>query len=397
METGPSAGGHLPSHRGGRKYVEARLSDQHHAREGGEARGRLMEAGAHLWLAEELRACASLLTSDGAGDPRVASSRLEELAQALQAEGATQRWDAGGSYGGSVEQSSRAASCLRRANQLRHASRAVGEYALALRHGGARGWVTVFGDGGMGACDPTIVPTLLSLADSETALARAKARVQSRPGAHDHAHAALRSPHGHSQPQFSPPQQLSIGSDMMPPSPGSNLASKPVASRAAAHVRRRLAEANDELHRGASLVADAAPLLPPPPPDYSRVAARVLAGGGHQASKSHSWRNASGMGEDGGLGKGYVAAERWGSTIHPQHGGTWLGAGWRWRGGANGDGSDGSDADDDALDEARLEVRARAARRAMHKASRLAGEWEADVCVKCVERHVHQAPTLLAR
>ena len=180
VETGPSAGGHLPSHRGGRKYVEARLSDQHHAREGGEARGRLMEAGAHLWLAEELRACASLLTSDGAGDPRVASSRLEELAQALQAEGATQRWDAGGSYGGSVEQSSRAASCLRRANQLRHASRAaVSQRQRVLAHG-ARGWVTVFGDGGMGACDPTIVPTLLSLADSETALARARPRLHTR-------------------------------------------------------------------------------------------------------------------------------------------------------------------------------------------------------------------------
>ena len=377
----PSAGGHLPSHHGGRKYVEARLVDQKHAREGGATRGRLMEAGAHLWLAEELRACASML-ADGAADPRVAASRLDELANTLQSEGAMQRWETGGgAYGGSVNQANRAASCLHRANQLRHAARAVLDYARALRHGGARGWVTVFGDGGIDACDPTIVPTLRSLADNETALARARARPQSRPGANDHAHAPLRT-------DARPLGMLASKNTGRAAIHGSP--SRPVASRAAAHCRRRLVAAHEDLYREASLVADAAPLLPPPPPDVSRVAARVLAGGGHEASKEDKWRSASGGAAT--LGKGYVGAEKWGSTIHPQHGGTWLGLGWRWRGGNC---SDGSDADDD--DELRMEERALAAKRALRHASHMAEQWDSHVCVQCVERHVKQTPTCQAR
>ena len=54
-----------------RRKVERRLAEQHDAKEGGDTRAALLEAGAHLWLAEELRAAADLL-SEGAADPRVA-------------------------------------------------------------------------------------------------------------------------------------------------------------------------------------------------------------------------------------------------------------------------------------------------------------------------------------
>ena len=86
---------------------------------------------------------------------------------------------------------SKAASCMHRASQLRHAAHGIEDFATALRHGGARGWVTAFGDGGVDAANPTLVPTLLALADTETALARSKARPLSRPGSLDHAHAPL--------------------------------------------------------------------------------------------------------------------------------------------------------------------------------------------------------------
>ena len=367
------------------------MASQKDAREGGETRGNFLEAGAHLWLAEELRLCAGLLTG-GTAHPRVAVKRLDDLAQALQAEGAAQRWESGGgAYGGSVAQASRAASCVHRASQLRHAASAVLEYAHALRHGSARGGVSVFGGGGIDACDPTVVPTLLSLADSETALARAKARPQSRPGASDHAHAPLPSRDGL--------LMLYSGLGISAKATVSSQ-QRPVASRAAMHVRRRLLAAGEDLEREASLVADAAPLLPPPPPDAVHVAASVLAGGGRAVARPFKWREAGhGRREDGGgLGKGYVHAALWGSTIHPQHGGVWLGGGFRWRGGADGYGSDGSSSDLDS-DDQELERRAAIGRRAVRHSERLSNRWEPDngTCVRCVEREVKQRPTLLAR
>ena len=343
-------------------------------REGGGVKTSLMEAGAHLWLAEELRSCASILT-DGGSDPRLAAEQLEMVAEALHAEGAAQRWETGEShaYGGNVLQASRAASCVHRARQLRQASKAISEYAVALRHGGARGWTTVFGRDGVHACDPSVVPLLLSLADSETALARSKARPQSRPGAGDHAHAALDEGDG----------------------PGlyrSAAVHAPQKSIAATHLRRRLVNAGEELTRDASLVADAAPMLPQPPPDTARIAARVLAGGG---LTPFQWRS---VGYSAGGTDGYVAAEAWGSTIHPKHGGQWLGGGYRWRGGRFGDGSDSDEEAYDSEDE-RLEERAMGGWRAIRVSKRLNKHWnpENGTCVRCVERHVAQAPTMLAR
>lgn len=403
------------------------MTAQIDAREGGHTRGQLMEAGAHLWLAEELRACAGLLSDVGAADPRTVAEKLDELAQALQAEGAAQRWEAGGgAYGnGGVSQASRAATCLHRASQLRHASQAVMQYAQALRHGGARGWVTVFGAGGLAACDPSVVPNLLMLADSETALARAKARPHSRPGARDHAHAPLssndggddhlgvhaatvRHRQGSSGGRSSTKLQVAIdesGQSATTPrratsGGGAPPWQRPVHAQASAHCRRRLADAQETLTREASLVADAAPVLPPPPPDTARVAARVLAGGG-QYTPSYRWTGADGA---WALGKGAgVSAALWGSTIHPQHGGTWLGSGWKWRASGTADGNDGaSSADDDAefaAEEARLDECAVSARKALRKSRRLAEHWEPEngTCVRCVERHVRQAPTFLSR
>ena len=356
----------------------------------------------------QLRACASLLT-DGAADPRVAVEHLTHLSQVLQAEAAKQRWDSGGStYGGAIHLANKAASCMHRGSQLRHASRAVEEYATALRHGGARGWVTVFGEGGVDAMQPTLVPTLLALADAETALARARARPSSRPGARDHAHAPLAVQQ----------QQLQHGAIASGGGSGGGGGgdggggggdSSPygtVAKTSSMHARRRLASASESLMREASLVADRSGLLNPPPPEHASVAARVLAGGGKDYAMQ--WRKA-------GHGKGAVHAELWGSTLHPQHGGTWLGAGWRWNE------RDADSDDSDAEEEERRAERARKARQAVRTANRLYDLWEPDngVCIRCVERatiarppdppgaleawsgddrhHHHNRPTLLAR
>jgi hypothetical protein len=378
-----AAGGHVPTHRAAtQRLVERRLVEQRDQREGGGAQTQLLEAGAHLWLAEELRSAASLL-SDGCADPRIAASRLQALAAYLQEEGCTQRWaDGDGAYGGGhVAKANRAASCMHRASQCRHAARAVLEYALALRHGGARGWVTVFGDGGMNACDATVVPTLLSLADSETALARSRARPHSRPGASDHAHAALAHPLSEHAAAHAHGGVRSAQRD-----------GRPVASLAAAHCRRRLSEAGEQLSREASLVADAPTMLAPPPPEMARVAARVLAGG---ASAGYAWRDASNS-RGGRRRRGFVSATAWGSYLHPQKGGTWLGHGWRWRG-ADSDDSDDCLSDDENNPE--LEARARVGRRAIRTAESLSRRWDPEhgTCVRCVERHVAQVPTLLAR
>ena len=126
---------------------------------------------------------------------------------------------------------------------------------------------------------------------------------------------------------------------------------------------------------------------------WSHVAAQVLAGGGKHAAKPFTWRAAGyGRREDGG--KAYVHASMWGSTIHPKKGGTWLGAGWRWRTGG-GEDSDFEEEGDDPY----LEEKARAARRALREGEALASYWEPEngTCVRCVERHVRQAPTFLAR
>lgn len=360
-----------------RKRVERRLAEQHDAKEGGEVRSALLEAGAHLWLAEELRAAADML-SEGAADPRVACERLEELSAALQGEAGRQRWEVGGgTYGGPVALASKAASCMHRASQLRHASRAVEEYATALRHGGARGWVTVFGAGGIAAMHPTLVPTLESLADAETALARAKARPQSRPGAKDHAHRPL-SPGGVTGRAAAAGGGGEYGCASGEPSHMSR-----VATRASAHCRKRLSEAHDGLMRDAGLVADKSSLLTPTPPEHAIVAARVLAGGGTGAglTSGAAWK---GEGDIARRRKS-VNAEMWGSTIHPQHGGTWLGVGWRWQ---EYDGESESEDDFEREEAARQAERARKARQAVRTAHRLYAEFEPDkgVCVRCVER-----------
>ena len=365
-----------------RRNVERRLAEQHDAKEGGDTRAALLEAGAHLWLAEELRAAADLL-SEGAADPRVACERLAALSEALQGEAGRQRWEVGGgTYGGPVQLASKAASCMHRASQCRHAARAIEEYATALRHGGARGWVTVFGHGGVHAANPTLVPTLHSLADAETALARTCARPQSRPGSKDHAHAPLSpsSPRLSSGPSnsgrgISARGGSSHGVEAAP-------ASGHVATRASQHCRQRLDTARDTLMRDASLVCDKSTLLTPAPPDHTTVAARVLAGGGTASGLTSGigWRGAGDK-----AARKVVHAELWGSTIHPQHGGTWLGAGWRWR---PIDAESESEDDMEAEDEARQVERARKARQAVKTANRLYHSWEpeAGVCVRCVER-----------
>ena len=130
------------------------------------------------------------------------------------------------------------------------------------------------------------------------------------------------------------------------------------------HARRRLASASEMLMREASLVSDRSGLLPTVSPEHAMVAARVLAGGGKDYGLN--WRKA-GHGE-GSDGKGYVHAQLWGSTIHPQHGGTWLGAGWRWR-----DRDEHSDEDDEEKEyEQRQAERASKARQALRTANRLA-------------------------
>lgn len=365
--------------------VEDVLARQSDAAHGGGRRAELMEAGAHLWLAEELRAAASML-SDGKRDPTACAERLDELSQSLQKEACMQRWNGGdGAYGGEggVAHASRAASMVHRAAQLRHVARAVLEYAQALRHGGARGWVTVFGEGGVDACNPTVVPTLLSLADSETAIARAHARPQSRPSTHDHAHAPL---------SYEDPGRSPAAATMSAHDPKSS----EVVNRARSHCRRRLSAAHEGLQRDASLIADVPSLLPPRPPDPTNVALRVLAGGGYATGLptglgwSEKRRPEIGSGEA-------PRVRMWGSTINPQHGGgAWLGAGWRWRGGMPG-GSDSSD-DDDEDEERQREEAARRARKALRAAKRLSNTWEPEkgVCVRCVEREVGQVPTLLA-
>ena len=386
----PAAGGHIPSHakrsksgRPGRHIVESSLVERHEAQEGGAVKAAFVEAGAHLWLAEELRACASLL-SDGAADPREAADRVSTLAQTLQAEAARQRWETGaGAYGGPVDLVNKAASTMHRAAQCRFAAHAIEEYAVALRHGGARGWVTVFGEGGVEAMQPTLIPTLLALADAETALARAKAR-PSRPGAKDYAHAPLTfpTPTTPSGPRASgrPPTGTAV------PTPYGR-----VAQQASLHARRRLASAGEDLIRDASLVPDSTGLHSSEAPDRATIAAKVLAGGAAATGgvSGFRWRT-TGQGQ---RGMGRVHADLWGSTIHPQHGGTWLGSGWRWR--PNNEDS----SDEDEEEEARLRERASAARKAVRAANRLYNLWEPEngVCIKCVERGCGQHPTLLAR
>ena len=423
---GPTAGGHLPAHAHvtprRKKAAERRIAELLDARDGSAQRAAFLEAGAHLWLAEELRVAASMLSA-GAADPRIAADRLLELSDALQAEACRekleQRCEAdGGRHGhgrhgarrpAGVASASRAASSLHRAGQLRAAASSILEYAQALRHGGARGWVTVFGAGGLAACDPTIVPTLLALADSETALARARARPGSRPGATDHAHVSL-DEHSGQRRQQPPPAPAEDGGEPLLSLPGGE-AMSPVGHRAAVHLRRRLAEAGEQLLRGASLVADAATLLPPPPPDAALCAARVVTHGALDAYPALKWSAAAreGGGRGGGPAPGgafqgpSVRARAWGSTIHPQHGGTYLGTGWRWRGGTDGYADSGSEQSDDAEEEERREQRARRGWRALRKAERIARSWEkkgyggGHVCVQCVEREVEQTPTYQTR
>ena len=423
--TAPAAGGHLPSHMhvapSRHKAAEKRLASMLEAREGGDQRASLLEAGAHLFLAEELRVAASLL-SDGAADPRVAAERLLELADAMQVEACKQRHDKrvddadayGGGYSSvvaarhaSVTEASRAASSMHRSSQLRHAATAIFEYAQALRHGGARGWTTAYGDGGFTAAHPTVIPTLLMLADNETALARARAR-PSRPGAADHAHAALDAAigaadeaRGGSPPLHPPPpwwttSAADVAAELTQAAyaPGGTHAPTPatppkrsVARAASSHARRRLTAAGDDLVRGASLVADASSLLPPPPPDTALVAARALASGGRD-SHSYKWRRSR-------RGLGCLAdADAWGSTVYPQHGGNWLGAGWLWRDGHDGYASSSSE-DSEAEEERANLVRFRKAKRALKAARRLCKHHhpEGGVCVRCIERDVEQLRT----
>ena len=62
---------------------------------------------------------------------------------------------------------------------------------------------------------------------------------------------------------------------------------------------------------------------------------------------------------------------------------------------------DGSDSDEEAYDseDERLEERAMGGWRAIRVSKRLNKHWnpENGTCVRCVERHVAQAPTMLAR
>lgn len=145
------------------RATERRITSMLEVRSGGAAPASFIEAGAHLWLAEELRAAASML-SDGHADPRVAVERLLALADSLQIEaGSVREWERSGS--GWRECSShervasavRSSSALRRASKLRKTVRAILEYAHALSHGSTRGWVTVFGDGSLAACQQMIV------------------------------------------------------------------------------------------------------------------------------------------------------------------------------------------------------------------------------------------------
>lgn len=351
------------------------MAEQTDTQMGGLTRAALLEAGAHLWLAEELRVAASLL-SDGVADPWLTAERLIEVANALHSEANKHQHDARPTLrvrgADAVDSRSHAASSVHRAHQLRRVASTVHDYARALRHGGSRGWVNVYGEGGITAVHPDIVPRLLALADTETAIARSRARPASRPGATDHAHVALNDP-----------AHVALASRPVP----MEAARGPVAHQTQVNLRRRLAAAGEALARDASLVADNAALLSPPPPDAAAFASEVLACGGEALNVR--WEDMRG----GGVGE-HADVERWGSTIMPQHGGKWMGPSIRWRPRA----ADGMSSDEEE-EEARQEEKARLSRRALRASVRLYHKWTPDsgVCVRCVERQVQQVPTLMAR
>ncbi len=389
------------------------------ARDGSAQRANLLEAGAHLFLAEELRAAASLLSDDTA-DPRATAERLLELSDALQVEACKQRSEhhrddpdmpdsvaaaavsgSSGAASAGVVLASRAASSMHRATQLRHAATAVLEFAQALRHGSPRGWTTTFGAGGLAACHPSIIPTLLALADNESALARACAR-PARPADAEHAlaHAAhidaavgaLDEP---------APASAAAAAAASASAHGSPVASRPVVRAASAHLRRRLALANAELSRSAKLPSEAPPLLLPPAPDAALVAARVLARGGSESDarwKRRSRRSGSGSGGGGGGGgSGGVGVldDPRGPAMSARHGrGRMLASGWRWR--QHDSYYAESSSDDSEREEERVaEERFHRARRALKAAERLCKQhhFEGGVCVRCLEREVEQHET----
>lgn len=164
------------------RAAQNRLASRVQAGNGSAERSRLLEAGAHLFLAEELRAAVSRL-SDEATDPSAAGTRLLELSNALRAQAGEHHSEyhsedavaVGGSSvaaSAGVEAGRRAASLTHRATQLRHAATAVLDFARIARDQYEGGRLT----GSFAACHPNIIPTLLQLADNESALARSCAR-----------------------------------------------------------------------------------------------------------------------------------------------------------------------------------------------------------------------------
>ncbi len=246
--------------RSAEKYVAERLAVQ----EGALVRDSFVEAGAHLWLAEEVRLAAELVCR-GPEHALAAVKRLIAVCDALesQAQAAASRQADG------VEVAQRSASCLRRSAQLRDAAASVLEHADASHGAEAASSVSAL---------------LLRIADSEAALARSRARmcgsvggyaheeiggeVVSAPAARSGAAAAARERESDAGDERYP-----VGSER-----GSEAGDLPVARRAATSLRRRLLAAREELLSGASSLAEGVTMVSPPPPGVALMAARTFMG-----------------------------------------------------------------------------------------------------------------------
>ena len=205
----------------------------------------------HLRLADELRAAASLLSS-GTPESHAAAvaERLLRLGDTLQALSisADNRWrdiqdGSANDRRSAFDRTQRIASSMHRSLQLRHAAEHLRDFAQALRQKVTiSGWKAMYGDLDPAvAMPPTIVTTLLSLADHEVEWARPRHHPLSGAG------------------RVRPITPMRAG---MPRSPGywgrdlvhslsAERCASPPAKQASFHLRRRLSEAGEELERTA--------------------------------------------------------------------------------------------------------------------------------------------------
>ena len=399
------------------RAAQHRLASRIQAGNGSAERSRLLEAGAHLFLAEELRAAVSRL-SDEATDPSAAGTRLLELSNALRAQAGEHHSEyhsedavaVGGSSvaaSASMEAGRRAASLTHRATQLRHAATAVLDFARIAREQSSKGGRLT---GSFAACHPNIIPTLLQLADNESALARSCAR----PGvsldrAHEADFAALSNGssyrYGYAAAMATSSEEEAESAGVG--ASGSSFKVRPVVRAALLHARRRLAAANAELARGAKLPGEVPSLLSPAPaPDAALVAARVLANAGNEPDTDAHWKRrrsphthelaANQVNLTSEMGEAHDSA----MTPRPSQNGSPRPSQIRsvllnkWRLNDN-HYPEGSSDDEEAEEERAAEERSHRARRALKTAVRLCKQhhYVRGVCVRCLEREVDMQET----